>query len=98
MFTLNMEAAAPIAQTPSLKAHSRDALEQFVGDESFRSIALGIDKGDMVIDFADSLQLVCVAMVVRTSINTTQEDGDMDPREAEEIELELVHVGRFAIE
>lgn len=74
------------------------ALEQFVGDESFWSVALGIDKGDMVIDVADSLQLVGMAMVVRASINTNQEDGDMDPREAEEIELELIHVGRFAIE
>ena len=73
-------------------------LEQLVGDETFRSVALRIDKGDMVIDLADSLQLIGMAMVVWTSIDTNQEDRDMDPREAEEIEFELVHVGRFSIE
>ena len=69
-----------------------------MGDETFRSVALRIDKGDMVIDLADSLQLIGMAMVVWTSIDTNQEDRDMDPREAEEIEFELVHVGRFSIE
>ena len=73
-------------------------LEKFVCDESFRSVALRIDKGDVVIDLADSLQLIGVAMVVRASVNTNQEDCDMDPREAEKIEFELVHVSRFAIE
>ena len=73
-------------------------LEQLVGDESFWSVALRIDKGDVVIDLADSLQLIGMAMVVRASIDTNQEDCDMDPREAEEIEFEFVHVSRFAIE
>ena len=73
-------------------------LKQLVGDKSFRSVALRIDKGDVVIDLADSLQLIGMAMVVWTSIDTNQEDCDMDPREAEEIEFELVHVGRFAVE
>jgi hypothetical protein len=73
-------------------------LEQFVGDESFWSVALGIDKGDMVIYVTDSLQLIGMAMVVWASIDTNQENGDMDPREAEEIEFELIHIGRFAIE
>jgi hypothetical protein len=73
-------------------------LQQLMGNESFWSVALRIDKGDVVIDFADSLQLIRVSMVVRASIDTNQEDCDMDPREAEEIEFELVHVGRFAIE
>jgi hypothetical protein len=72
-------------------------LEQLVGDESFRSVALRIDKGDVVINLANSLQLIGVTMVVRASINTNQEDCDMDPREAEEIEFKFVHVGRFAI-
>lgn len=74
------------------------ALEQFVSDESFWSVALGIDKRDMVIDVADSLQLIGMPMVVWASINPNQEDGDMHPGEAEEIELELIHVGRFAIQ
>ena len=69
-----------------------------MGDEPFRSVALRIDKRDMVVDLADSLQLIGMAMVVRASIDTNQEDRNVDPREAEEIEFELVHVGRFAIE
>lgn len=73
-------------------------LEQFVGDKSFRSVALCIDKGDVVIDLADSLQLICMAMVMWASVDTDQEDCDMDPREAEEIEFELVHIGGFPIE
>jgi hypothetical protein len=32
------------------------------------------------------------------SVDTDQEDCDMDPREAEEIEFELVHIGGFPIE
>ena len=74
------------------------AFEQFVGDESFGSVTLGVDKRNMVIGVADSLQLVCVSVVVRTAVNTNQENGDMDPREAEEIEFEFIHVSRFAIE
>ena len=54
-------------------------LEQLVGHESFGSVALCIDKGDMVIDFADSLQLIGVAMVVGASVDTNEEDGDVDP-------------------
>jgi len=73
-------------------------LEQLVSDESFWSVALRIDKGDVVIDLAYSLQFIGMAMVVWASIDTNQEYCDMDPREAEEIEFELVHIGRFAIE
>lgn len=54
-------------------------LEQLVGDESFWSVALRIDKRDVVIDLADSLQFIGVTMVVRASIDTNQEDCDMNP-------------------
>jgi len=32
-------------------------------------------------------------VVVRAAVNTNQEDGQVHPVEAQEIELELVHVG-----
>lgn len=59
------------------KLIAKMALEQFVGDESFWSVALGIDKGHMVIDVAYSLQLVRVSMMVRAAIDANQENCDM---------------------
>ena len=73
-------------------------LQQLMRNESLRRVALRIDERDMMVDFADSLQFVGVAMMMRTSVHTDQEDGDVDPREAEKIELEFIHVGRFAIQ
>lgn len=73
-------------------------LQQLMRNESLRRVTLSIDERDVMVDFADSLQFVGVAMMMRTSVHTNQEDGNMNPREAEEIELELVHVGGFAVE
>jgi hypothetical protein len=72
--------------------------EQLVGDETLGSVALRIDKGDVVIDLADPLQLIGMAMMMRTSIDTDQEDCHMNPGKAQEIKLKLVHVGRFTIQ
>src|SRR5579871_6511317 len=73
------------------------AFEQFVSNESFWSVTLGIDKGNMVIDVADSLQLIRMPMMMRTAINTNQKNCDMNPREAEEIEFKFIHVSSFTI-
>jgi len=67
-------------------------LEQLVGDESLWGVPLRIDKGHMVIDFADSLQLIGMAMVMRATVNTNQEDRNMHPRKAQKIKFEFVHV------
>lgn len=67
-------------------------------DETLWGIALGINKRDMRINVANSLQLIGMTMVVRAPIDTDQENGDVNPIKAEKIELELVHVGRFAVE
>lgn len=59
------------------------SLEQFVCDKSLWRISLCIYKGNVVVDFTDPLQLVCMAMVVRASVDTNQKDGHMNPREPE---------------
>ena len=46
---------------------------------------------DELVDVADALQLVRVAMVVRAAIDTDEEDRDVSPGEAEKVELEFVH-------
>ena len=46
---------------------------------------------DELVDVADALQLVRVAMVVRAAIYTDEEDRDVGPREAEKVELKFVH-------
>lgn len=74
------------------------SFQQLVCDKPLRGIALRIDKRHMMVDVADTLQLIGMSMMMWTSVDANQEDGDVRPREAQEIELELVHVGSFTIE
>ena len=74
------------------------ALQQLMRNEPLRRIPLRIHKAHMMIHIADALQLVRMAMMMRTPIHANQEDRHMRPRQAEEIELELVHVGCFAVQ
>ena len=74
------------------------SFQQLMRHEPLRHIALRVDKGDVVIDVADALQLVGVPMVVRAPVHANQEDGHVSPRETEEVEFEFVHVCGFAVE
>jgi len=65
------------------------SLKQLMSDKSLRCIALCVNKRDVVIDLADSLQLIGMAMMMWASINTDQEDRDMDPRETEKLKLKV---------
>lgn len=74
------------------------SLQQFVRDESLWSVALRIHKRDVVIDIADALQLIRMAVMMWTSINTDQENSDMRPGQTEQIELKLIHVCCFTVQ
>ena len=74
------------------------SLQELVGDKSFRSVTLGIDERDVVVDVTDTLQFVGMSMMVRTSIDADQKDGNVSPRQTEKIEFEFVHVSGFAVE
>lgn len=50
-----------------------------MGDKSLGRIALRVDKRDVGIDLADALELVRVAVVVRTSVHADEEDSDVHP-------------------
>lgn len=52
----------------------------------------------MVIHVADALQLIRMPVVMRTAINTDQENCHVRPRQPEQVQLELVHVCCFAVE
>lgn len=51
--------------------------------ESFWKVALCVNKRDMMIDVADSLELVRMSMMMGAAIYSYQEDSDMGPRETE---------------
>lgn len=73
-------------------------LQQLVRHQPLRHVAHGIHKRDVVVDLADALQLVGVPVVVRAAVDANQEDGDVRPRVAQQVELKLVHVRRLAVE
>ena len=74
------------------------ALQQLMGNKPLRRVTLRIHKANMMIHVADALQLVRVAVMVRTPIHADQEDRHVRPRQAQQVQLELVHVGGFAVQ
>jgi hypothetical protein len=73
-------------------------LQELVCNEALGSVSLCIHKRHVMVHLTYPLQLVGMAMMVRAPIDTDQEDGDMDPREAEDVKFELVHISGFSIE
>ena len=73
-------------------------LQQFMRDIALRSIALSVHKRHMMIDIADSLQLVRMSMVMRAPVDADEEDCDVRPRQPQQVQLELIHICRFSIE
>ena len=73
-------------------------LQQLMRDKPLRRIPLRIHETYMMIHIADALQFVRMPVMVRTPVHADQEDRHVRPAQAQQVELELVHVGRFAVE
>lgn len=74
------------------------SLKELVGDESLGRVSLRVDERDVVVDLADPLQLIRVAMVMWASIDTNEENSNVYPRKTQQVELKLVHICCLAIE
>lgn len=53
--------------------------QQLVRDITLREIPLRIDERDMVIDITNALQLIRMTMVMRTPIDSDQENRNVRP-------------------
>ena len=67
-------------------------------NKPLRRIPLRVHEANMMIHLTDPLQLIRVPMMMWTPVHADQEYRHVHPTQAQQVQLELIHIRRFPVQ